>query len=227
MDEEQPEKLAARLNQVREGAVPHVEEGQRLPEPQPILVSQVPVAVETTPVPVPASAPVAAEAHSAEVATPGESPQSEESFEWVNRIGLELLAPQPKPHRAWRIPLAVGLVAGLILIAGLLYSGILQRFLTSGALRQTSTLASTSPEPDSSASLNAGGTASSRSPLIPLPMPRRWWNRGATTRAARIGRKPNRHFALHSKPVPPTATPRSAFPMCCIRNKSTKKAPPS
>jgi cytochrome c-type biogenesis protein CcmH/NrfG len=123
------------------------------------LVSQAPIAVQTTPALVPESAPVVVEAHTAEAATPGESPQIEESYEWVNRIGLELLAPQPKPHIGWRVPLAVGLVAGLILIAGLLYSGILQRFLTSGSLRQTSTLASTSPDPDSSASLNAGGTA--------------------------------------------------------------------
>jgi uncharacterized coiled-coil protein SlyX len=160
-DAEQPEKLAAHLTQVRDGAVQHIEEEerQRLPEPQPALVSQASVAVETAPAPVPAFAPVAVEAHTAEAATPDESPQPEESYEWVNRIGLELLAPQPKPHIGWRVPLAVGLVAGLILIAGLLYSGILQRFFTSSSLRQTSTLASTSPEPDSSASLNAGGTA--------------------------------------------------------------------
>jgi len=164
---EQPEKLAAHLTQVRDGAVQHIEEGQRIPEPQPALVSQAPVALETPPAPVPPSAPVVVEAHTAEAATPGESPQPEESYEWVNRIGLELLAPQPKPHIGWRVPLAVGLVAGLILIAGLLYSGMLQRFFTSGSLRQTSTLASTSPEPDSSASLNAGGTASSQQSAYP------------------------------------------------------------
>ena len=164
-DAEQPEKLAAHLTQVRDGAVQHIqmEADQRLPEPEPALVSKAPVAVETAPVPVFASAPVVVEAHIAEAATPDESPQPEESYEWVNRIGLELLAPQPKPRLGWRVPLAVGLVAGLILIAGLLYSGILQRFLTSSSLRQTSTLASTSPDPDSSASLNAGGTASSQS----------------------------------------------------------------
>jgi len=166
-DADAPEKLAAHLTQVRDGAVQHADEGHRLPEPEPVLVSQAPVAVETTPAPVLASAPVVVEAHAAEAATPSESPQSEESYEWVNRIGLELLAPQPKPHLGWRVPLAVGLVAGLILIAGLLYSGILQRFLTSSALRQTSTLASTSPEPDSSASLNAGGPASSQQSAYP------------------------------------------------------------
>jgi uncharacterized coiled-coil protein SlyX len=74
------------------------------------------------------------------------SPKTEESYEWVNRIGLELLAPRPKPRRAWRIPLAVGLVAGLMLIVTLLYSGVLQRYLNSSTRQpQTSTLASTAP----------------------------------------------------------------------------------
>jgi len=165
---DEPEKIAAHLTQVRDGAVQQLAESQRVPEPQPVLVSQKPVTLEAAPPPVPATAPVLAEAHAAELAAPpGESPQSEESYEWVNRIGLELLAPQPKPYRGWRIPLAVGLVAGLILIAGLLYSGILQRFLSSSALRQTSTLASTSPEPDSSASLNAGGAAAAQQSAYP------------------------------------------------------------
>lgn len=72
--------------------------------------------------------------------------KSEESYEWVNRIGLELLAPRPKPRPAWRIPVAVGLAAGLIALAALLYSGVLQRYFDSGNTAQaTSTLASTSP----------------------------------------------------------------------------------
>jgi uncharacterized coiled-coil protein SlyX len=71
--------------------------------------------------------------------------KSEESYEWVNRIGLELLAPRPKPRPGWRIPLAVGLVAGLILVVGLLYSGALQRFFDSTAPQPPSTLASTAP----------------------------------------------------------------------------------
>jgi len=144
-----------------------VEEGPGLPEPEPVLVSASRVAVETAPERVAASAVAVAEPHPAEIATPADSPQSEESFEWVNRIGLELLAPQPKPHIGWRVPLAVGLVAGLILIAGLLYSGILQRVLTSSALRQTSTLASTSPESDAAPSLNASGTASTQPAAYP------------------------------------------------------------
>jgi cytochrome c-type biogenesis protein CcmH/NrfG len=45
----------------------------------------------------------------------------------------------------WRIPLAVGLVAGLILIAGLLYSGVLQHYFDSSVTQQNSTLASTAP----------------------------------------------------------------------------------
>jgi uncharacterized coiled-coil protein SlyX len=157
-----PEKLAAHLTQVRDGAVQRIDEGQHVPEPQPVLVAKAPVAVETVSAPVLASVAAVAEGPAAESATAGDAPQSEESYEWVNRIGLELLAPQPKPQRGWRIPLAVGLVAGLILIAGLLYSGVLQRFLSSSALRQTSTLASTSPEPESAASLNTGGATSSQ-----------------------------------------------------------------
>ncbi len=160
---DKPEKLAAHLNQAPDGAFQHAEEEKpeevkRVPELQPALVSQTSAAVTTTPVPVALSEPAAADVQPTEIATPAELVQSEESYEWVNRIGLELLAPQPKSHFGWRIPLAVGLVAGLILIAGLLYSGILQRFLASSSLRQPSTLASASPEPDSSASLNASGS---------------------------------------------------------------------
>ncbi len=70
-------------------------------------------------------------------------------YEWVNRIGLELLAPRPKPRMALRIPVLVGLLAGLIiLIAGLLYSRVLQRYFNSSAMPQTSTLASTAPSTD-------------------------------------------------------------------------------
>lgn len=157
-----PEIPAAHLTQVRDGAVQPAEDKQQVPELQPVLVPQAAaVAVETTPMPVPVPEPSAPEVHAPAAASSGESPQSEESYEWVNRIGLELLAPQPKSHFGWRIPLAVGLVAGLILIAGLLYSGVLQRFLASSALRQTPTLASASPEPDSSASLNAAGAGAS------------------------------------------------------------------
>lgn len=161
-DASAPEIPAAHLTQVRDGAVQPAEDEQHVPELQPVLVPQASaVAVETTPMPVPVPEPPAPEMHAPAAASSGESPQSEESYEWVNRIGLELLAPQPKSHFGWRIPLAVGLVAGLILIAGLLYSGILQRFLASSALRQTPTLASASPEPDSSASLNAAGAGAS------------------------------------------------------------------
>lgn len=71
--------------------------------------------------------------------------KSDESYEWVNKIGIELLAPRAKPRLGWRIPLVVGLVAGLILIAGLIYSGMLQHYFESSATSQTSTLASTAP----------------------------------------------------------------------------------
>ena len=76
---------------------------------------------------------------------PPEPLKPEESYEWVNKIGLELLAPRPKPRIGWRIPLVIGLAAGIILIAGLLYSGMLQHFFETGAVPQTSTLASASP----------------------------------------------------------------------------------
>ncbi len=80
-----------------------------------------------------------------ELPPPAELSKSDESYEWVNKIGIELLAPRAKPRLGWRIPLVVGLVAGLILIAGLLYSGILQHYFASSAAPQTPTLASTAP----------------------------------------------------------------------------------
>jgi cytochrome c-type biogenesis protein CcmH/NrfG len=95
-----------------------------------------PVAVLSTTEPVPVN----------ELPPPAEGlSKSDESYEWVNKIGIELLAPRVKPRMGWRIPLVVGLVAGLILIAGLLYSGILQHYFESSAAPQTPTLASTAP----------------------------------------------------------------------------------
>ena len=77
--------------------------------------------------------------------------KSDESYEWVNRIGLELLAPRPQPRKAWRIPTAVGVAAALILIVGLFYSGSFQRYFNSRSTQpQTSTLASTAPASESS-----------------------------------------------------------------------------
>lgn len=76
---------------------------------------------------------------------PPEPLRPEESYEWVNKIGLELLAPRPKMRIGWRIPLVIGLAAGIILIAGLLYTGMLQHLFESGAVPQTSTLASAAP----------------------------------------------------------------------------------
>lgn len=80
-----------------------------------------------------------------EPAPPSEPAKPEESYEWVNRIGLELLAPRPKPRMGWRLPLAVGLAAGLILIVGLLYSGVLQRFFDLSSAQHNPTLASNAP----------------------------------------------------------------------------------
>ena len=89
----------------------------------------------------------------------GEPPmRADESYEWVNRIGLELLAPHPKPRKAWRVPTVVGVAAALlILIVGLLYWGVFQRYFHSGATQpQTSTLASTAPAGESSTPAPAG-----------------------------------------------------------------------
>ncbi len=102
-----------------------------------------PAATSSTPKP-PAELPQAVAAIATELPPP-EPLKPEESYEWVNKIGLELLAPRPKPRLGWRIPLVIGLAAGIILIVGLLYSGMLQHFFESGAVQQTSTLASTAP----------------------------------------------------------------------------------
>jgi len=100
--------------------------------------------VPSTPVPA-AEMPQQAAAASVTELPPAEPLKPEESYEWVNKIGLELLAPRPKPRIGWRIPLVIGLAAGIILIVGLLYSGMLQHFFETGAVPQTSTLASASP----------------------------------------------------------------------------------
>jgi hypothetical protein len=108
--------------------------------------------------PVAPKAPAVVESHAAGAAdsVPSLQPpaadepvKSDESYEWVNRIGLELLAPREKPRRSWRVPLSVGLVAGLMLIVGLFYSGLFQRYFNSTNARpQSSTLASTAPASD-------------------------------------------------------------------------------
>ena len=93
----------------------------------------------------PAAETVKASAPSVAELPPPEPLRPEESYEWVNKIGLELLAPRPKMRIGWRIPLVIGLAAGIILVVGLLYSGMLQHLFESGAVPQTSTLASASP----------------------------------------------------------------------------------
>ncbi len=99
--------------------------------------------------PVPAAVESHAAGADAEPPVTGGQVKSDESYEWVNRIGLELLAPREKPRRSWRVPLSVGLVAGLILIVGLFYLGLFQRFFNSNDARpQPSTLASTAPATD-------------------------------------------------------------------------------
>ena len=97
-----------------------------------------------TPEPVPQTVKPAASSVT-ELPPPPEPLRPEESYEWVNKIGLELLAPRPKARIGWRIPLVIGLAAGIILIVGLLYTGMLQHLFESGNVPQTSTLASASP----------------------------------------------------------------------------------
>ncbi|HXI41857.1 MAG TPA: tetratricopeptide repeat protein, partial [Bryobacteraceae bacterium] len=109
-------------------------------------------------VPEPVAMPVpAAELHAADTVRGSQPPgtdelvKSDESYEWVNRIGLELLAPRPRPTRSWRVPLAIGVAAALLifLVAGLFYSGLFQRYFNSNTTRQQpSTLASTAPVTD-------------------------------------------------------------------------------
>jgi uncharacterized coiled-coil protein SlyX len=89
----------------------------------------------------------------------------EESYEWVNKIGLELLAPRSKSRLGWRIPLVIGLAAGLILIVGLLYSGMLQHLFESSAAPQASTLASTSPAPEPPAPAQSAKPSETSVPL--------------------------------------------------------------
>ena len=102
------------------------------------------VKVSSTPEPS-AGIPQQAAAASVTELPPTEPLKPEEYYDWVNNIGLELLAPRPKPRIGWRIPLVIGLAAGIILIVGLLYSGMLQHFFETGSVPQTSTLASASP----------------------------------------------------------------------------------
>ena len=126
---------------------------------------------ETGPSPPVADAHAAESLPSLEPAESTETPlKSEESYEWVNRIGLELLAPRPKPRMGWRIPLAVGLVAGLILIIGLLYSGALQRFFDRGANQPNSTLASAAPAAETSSTPSNAGVSTSP-PQTPAAKP--------------------------------------------------------
>ncbi|HUI39045.1 MAG TPA: tetratricopeptide repeat protein [Candidatus Nitrosotalea sp.] len=113
---------------------------EKVSEPAPVLVKTAEPVAEPVKGPEPAPA--------AESAPPAEPPKSEESYEWVNRIGLELLAPRPKPRIGWRLPLAVGLAAGLILVAGLLYSGVLQKYFNPAVAQPSPTLATTAPAPE-------------------------------------------------------------------------------
>ncbi|PYT31786.1 MAG: hypothetical protein DMG57_03930 [Acidobacteria bacterium] len=76
--------------------------------------------------------------------------ESDESYDWVNKIGLELLAPKAKKRAGWRGPVGVGAAAGLIIVAGLFYSGIPQKYFAGQPTPpQTPNLASTGPGAES------------------------------------------------------------------------------
>jgi uncharacterized coiled-coil protein SlyX len=147
VDLEQPEKPSPEAPLFSEAAI-----GLHVPEDIPVL-AHVPEMVhagvtETAHSNGAGSEPKIAASNASEPVLPDE-PAPHAEYEWVNRIGLELLAPRPKPRMGLRTPVLVGLVAVLmILIAGLLYTGILQRYFNSSAIPQTSTLASTAPSTD-------------------------------------------------------------------------------
>jgi uncharacterized coiled-coil protein SlyX len=143
--------------------------------------------------------------HVSEPVLPGE-PAPHAEYEWVNRIGLELLAPRPKPRMGMRIPVLVGLVAVLmILIAGLVYSGVLQRYFNSSAIPQTSTLASTAPSTDPAAPpQNSRERAAAQPGNLSAPMEQAreyqrrkdWANAEAAYRSALETNPANRDAAL-------------------------------
>ena len=135
---------------------------------------------EDTPKPASVSEPPAAAAVS-ELPHP-EPLRPEDSYEWVNKIGLELLAPRPKARLGWRIPLAIGLAAGVILIVGLLYSGMLQHLFGSSVAPQASTLASTSPAVESPAPAPVQSTKPSES-SVQLDVAREYQRRKDWTKA--------------------------------------------
>lgn len=125
--------------------IPSAEKGEIAPAKASAAETLAPAPAAASSAAEPAAEPPKAAAASVTELPPPEPLKPEESYDWVNKIGLELLAPRPKPRLGWRIPLVIGLAAGIILIVGLIYTGMLQRFFESGAVPQTSTLASTSP----------------------------------------------------------------------------------
>jgi uncharacterized coiled-coil protein SlyX len=139
-----------------------------------------PVAASVTAEPVSQPQPVVSAAVS-ELPHP-EPLKPEDSYEWVNKIGLELLAPRPKARLGWRIPLVIGLAAGVILIVGLLYSGMLQHLFGSSAAPQASTLASTSPAVESPAPAPVQSTKPSES-SVQLDVAREYQRRKDWTKA--------------------------------------------
>jgi uncharacterized coiled-coil protein SlyX/predicted negative regulator of RcsB-dependent stress response len=156
-EEPAPEQLICDTSQLEEIA-PGIAVLGCVPEIAHAGVSEAAHANGAMPEPVAQPSLAVTESHAPDSVTGSQPPvtdgpvKSDESYEWVNRIGLELLAPRPKPRKAWRVPLAAGLVTGLILIVGLLYSGVFQRYFDSSATPpHTSTLASTAPASESSA----------------------------------------------------------------------------
>ncbi len=149
-----------------------------IPAPTPVAASP---KVEIEVPKVEPEAPKVAAQTAIEVPPPAEPLKPEESYEWVNKIGLELLAPRSKPRLGWRIPLVIGLAAGLILIVGLIYSGMLQHFFEFGVAQPASTLASTSPAVAEAPA--PGPTVKPHEPSVEIQVAREYQRRKDWTKA--------------------------------------------
>jgi len=124
-----------------EGKIPLLAQVPKIvspPAPELVHSNGSPYGIEK-PADVPASEPAAEDRAADEV-------KADDSYDWVNKIGLELLAPKPKKRAGWRGPVGVGAAAGLIIVAALFYAGIPQKYFAGHPTPPpASNLASTGP----------------------------------------------------------------------------------